>query len=216
MATVTPALSIVIPTDRWGTVRAAAERMCRQTVAGRLELVLVTPDTRKLRADMGNMSELAAVRFVEVASIHPLAAVTGPRDGARAAERGHRVYFQPAARIDLVNLSRLGPRLHERWLAGLLVAGNRRARWSWGRCLVYTCAAPLISFVLLARTAPAVRAAARRGRRPVGAVSMMVLGEMVHGAGEMVGYARGAGNAAERQMTEYEVHRLAYLAGGEP
>jgi hypothetical protein len=34
---------------------------------------------------------------------------------------------------------------------------------------------------------------------------------MVHGAGEMVGYARGAGPAAARQLTEYEVHRLAYL-----
>jgi hypothetical protein len=42
----------------------------------------------------------------------------------------------------------------------------------------------------------------------------MVLGAMVHGAGEMVGYARGAGNAAERQLTEYEMHRLAYLVGG--
>jgi len=313
---VTPALSVVIPTDRWGTVRTVVERLCRQTVAARLELVLVTPDMRTLRADMGNVPELAAVRVVEVASINPLAAAlvagltaatapvvlmgethTYPHPGWAAAlldghaegwsvvvpgfgnanprgtlswsgfladhgpwavgmpvgevrtfplhnvafrrdvllefgerleqvlspgdemvlgvrERGHRVYFQPAARIDLVNLSRLKPWLHERWLAGLLVAANRRARWSWGRSLVYTCASPLIPFVLLARTVPAVRAAARRERVPVGTVPMMVLGAMVHGAGELVGYARGAGNAAERQLTEYEMHRLAYLVGG--
>jgi hypothetical protein len=312
---VTPALSVIIPADRWGTVRAVVERLCRQTVAGRLELVLVTPDVGTLRADMGKVPQLAAVRVIEVASINPLAAalVAGltaatapvvvmgethiyPHPGWAAAlldghaegwavvvpgfdnanprgalswsgfladhghwgvgmpvgevrsfpihnvafrcdvllefgerleqvlspgnemalgvrERGHRVYFQPAARIDLVNLSRLKPWLHERWLAGLLVAANRRARWSWGRRLVYTCAAPLIPFVLLARTVPAVRAAARRVRVPVGTVPMMVLGAMVHGAGEMVGYARGAGNAAARQMTEYEVHRLAYLVG---
>src|SRR5262245_66644488 len=71
---VAPALSVIIPTDRWRTVDAVIERLCRQTVAGRLELVLVTPDTRTLRAEMGNVPELAAVRFVEVASINPLVA----------------------------------------------------------------------------------------------------------------------------------------------
>lgn len=313
---VTPALSIVIPTDRWGTVRAVAERLRRQTVADRLELVLVTPDAIALRADMGDIPELAAVQVVEVASINPLAAArvagltgarapvvfmgethTYPHPGWAAAlldahlegwpvvvpgfgnanprgvlswsgfladygpwaeglpagevdmfpiynvacrrdvllqfgerlehvlshgdemvlglrERGHRVYFQPAARIDHVNVSRLKPWLHERWLAGLLVAGSRRARWSWGRRVLYVCAAPLIPFVLLARTVPAARAAARRVPVPAGTVPMMALGAMIRGAGEMVGYARGAGNAAERQMTEYEVHKLAYLAGG--
>ena len=71
--------------------------------------------------------------------------------------------------------------------------------------------APLIPVVLLARVLPGLRETIRRVRLPLMTVHM-VLGIVLRAAGEFVGYAGASGDASEREMHEYEIHKLAYAA----
>jgi hypothetical protein len=43
-----PALSVVLPTDSWATIRRVVEHLSRQTIADRLELIFATPDPDRL------------------------------------------------------------------------------------------------------------------------------------------------------------------------
>lgn len=141
-------------------------------------------------------------------------ALTGGDELATAfRERGHTIYFQPAARLDHANVSRsAGDWLHERYLSGLLVGGNRRGRWGASRRWLYVLASPLIPVVLIYRTAPSVRAALRRGRLPRFTIPALVVGAMVRTLGEVVGYIAGARAKEEERMEEYELHKVKYTA----
>jgi hypothetical protein len=134
-------------------------------------------------------------------------------NGLRA--RHHRVCFEPAARLDHVNLTRLGPFLHERYLSGLLIAASRARRWSWWRRLAYFCLGPLLPAVYLSRVRAGVWAQRRDAPVPAGTFAVMLVGTFLKAAGEMVGYAGGAAPAAEPRMTEYELHKLAYASTGQ-
>jgi hypothetical protein len=134
--------------------------------------------------------------------------------GLRA--RGHRIHFEPAARIDHLNLSAPAASLRERYLAGLLIAAERTRRWSWRRRFLYLCGAPLLPAVYLSRVRAGVRAQRRDARVPVGAFLMLLVSAFVKAAGEMIGYARGAGPAAEPRMLEYELHKVGYASPRTP
>lgn len=123
---------------------------------------------------------------------------------------GHRAYFQPAARIDHVNVTLPAASLDQRYVGGLLVASQRRRRWSWRRSLVYSLGAPVLPVLYLSRVRAGVRAARREAQVPFGALPAMLVCTLVQAAGEMIGYAIGSSPAAERRMTEYELHREAY------
>jgi hypothetical protein len=125
---------------------------------------------------------------------------------------GYRVYFEPAARIDHLNISRPGAWLWERFLAGLLTAGQRAERWPWHKRLLYLAASPLIPVVILSKTRKGLRQARRQARLPAGTVPWLIVGAVVSALGELVGYARGAGSTAVRQMTEYELHKVRYVS----
>ena len=126
---------------------------------------------------------------------------------------GHRMYFQPEARIDQVNLARPRSWLWERYAAGALIADRRTRRWSWLHRLVYVCGSPLLPAVYLARGRSGIRAARRGGEAPVRVVMAMLAGGLVKAAGEMVGYTRGAGRAAEPRMVELELHKVRHAGG---
>jgi Glycosyl transferase family 2 len=127
-------------------------------------------------------------------------------------ERGHRAYFEPAARIDHLNISRPGPWLYERFLAGLLIAGRRAARWPWWTRLLYLGGSPLIPAVVLSRLWGALRLARRQSRLPAGTLPALLVGAVISAVGEAVGYARGSGRGAAVQMTEYELHKVRYAS----
>jgi len=81
-----PALSVVLPTDAWTTIRPVVQRLRRQSVAGRIELVLVVPS--RLAAGLDGMLDdeaagLAAWTVVEVGDVVPLARARAA--GVRAA-----------------------------------------------------------------------------------------------------------------------------------
>jgi hypothetical protein len=129
--------------------------------------------------------------------------------GLRA--RGRRFYFEPSAQIEHLNVARLKPWMEERFVAGILIAWHRSADWSPARRLVFVCGSPLIPVVLMLRTLTGVRATLRRQRLPAATIPAMIMGSVLKASGEMIGYARWAGEAsAEGRMTEYELHKISY------
>lgn len=127
--------------------------------------------------------------------------------------RGHKAYFDPAITIEHINLCRLGPWLHERFLAGVLIGGYRGARWSWARRIVYAAASPLIPFVILSRIQGGALAAARHDTMPAGTGAAIILGALIKAAGEFRGYLAGTGDTADAMMTRYEIRKLSYNSG---
>jgi hypothetical protein len=128
--------------------------------------------------------------------------------------RGCRVYFEPAARVDHVNVSRSADWARERFQVGVAIAACRGRRWSAIRRLAYVAGAVLIPPVLLWRILPGVWQLTRRVRLPWSTLPLVGLGLCLQAAGELLGYAGVAVEAAERGTHEYEVRRLAYAGGG--
>lgn len=125
--------------------------------------------------------------------------------------RGRRVYFEPEARIDHLNVARGGAWFRERILVGRVIAGSRAARWPIARRVAYALAAPAIAAVLIWRVLPALRWASRRHRLPAGTAPALFLGQCVRAASEMVTYITGSTDEDEVRMTDYEVRKIDYV-----
>jgi hypothetical protein len=126
--------------------------------------------------------------------------------------RGHRAYFEPAAKIDHANISKPIWWFEQRFLSGLLVAASRRVRWSRSKRLLYICASPIIPFVILSRLARPFKYLARARILPAATAPLLVAGAIARTAGEVVGYAWGQGSRAQDRMDEYELHKLKFTA----
>ena len=128
----------------------------------------------------------------------------------------HRMYFEPSARIDHLNVARWGPWVRERFLGGQLLAGRRAARWSWARRLIYFCGTPLIPMLLVVRLREVLAVARQGGLLPRGTLAAVFLGGTVSAVGEMFGYLVGDRPDVEPQMMEFELHKVRYAARGAP
>ena len=125
--------------------------------------------------------------------------------------RGYRTYFEPAARMDHLNVSRWAAWVSDRFQSGLLIGGRRAERWSAVRRLVYFLGAPLIPLVLLRRASRGARDARRQGA-PFGTTPALILATMVSTLGEMIGYAGKTTLDADSRLLEMELHRLPYVS----
>ena len=126
--------------------------------------------------------------------------------------RGHRVLFEPTARIEHLNIDIPGAWFHEHFLIGLTIGSRRARQWSWPRRLLYLLGAGLIPFVLFWRAWPGMRAAIRGGRVPRGTLPLVALCFATKVAGEAVGYAGGGGRPHQTEaMTRYEVRRVDFV-----
>ncbi|HEU5039414.1 MAG TPA: glycosyltransferase family A protein [Gemmatimonadales bacterium] len=310
--TTTPALTVILATDRFDTIRKVVDHLRRQTVRHLIELIILAPDRATLELDPAAVDGFAAVQVLEVGSVerfaparaagvraasapvvvigethtypHPdwaealIAAHTGPwglvapgfgnanpegalswaiflldygrwiagqpafetdlgpiHNGAYKRDvllelgprletalahgdeltlhfhsRGHRSYFEPAARIDHLNVVRAVPWLRERFLGGRLIGAQRSTRWSWPRRLLYAAAAPLIPVVILRRLWPGIARARRVHRLPPATLPAIMAGAAVAAVGEAVGYLGGVNRGAELEMNEYELHKVRY------
>lgn len=130
--------------------------------------------------------------------------------------RANRTYFEPAARIDHLNVARLAPWVTERLHSGLLIGGRRSLRWSRLRRLVYFCGSPLVPALLLKRLGTALRLTYREQHLPTGTLAAVIGGTIVSAVGEMIGYARGTPGDADRKMMEMEVHKVRYAGRQAP
>ncbi len=128
--------------------------------------------------------------------------------------RGHTSYHEPRARLEHANVSQPGHWIRERFAIGLQVSSQRVRRWPLMKRLLYVAASVLIPVVLTRRVMPGVRRAAGLHRLPRGTVSLVVLGMVIWGIGELAGYLGFPGAVADRHMHEYEVRKLAYTDAG--
>ena len=128
---------------------------------------------------------------------------------------GHRVYFEPSAKLDHVNIAQPRHWIKERYFAGLLVAANRSRRWPLSRRLMYLFGSPLIPLVLLWRLLPAIQRDNRKVWLAGMTLPLVAFGTVIKAIGEFAGYAGVAAEHADERMTEYEVHKLAYAGRGQ-
>ena len=67
-----PRMSVVLVTDRYETISAVVKRLARQTVADRIELVIVAPPSAGAEPDPDDVAPLQGHRMVEIGDIIPL------------------------------------------------------------------------------------------------------------------------------------------------
>jgi hypothetical protein len=128
--------------------------------------------------------------------------------------RGHRAWFEPAARIDHLNVGRPGAFLVEKLAAGLILGAGRARRWPWYRRFLYVLAAPAIACVLTTRPLAEARRLAHTQPLPRGTRLWIVAGALCKALGEAIGYATGDPGFAEARMAEIELHKVRYAASG--
>lgn len=127
------------------------------------------------------------------------------------AANGCRVYLEPSAILDHVNIEEPGAWLHEHFLIGVVIGARRAREWSWPRRIFYMLASPLIPFVLMRRVWAGLRTIARTHAAPLAAFPLVFLAFVVKAIGEFVGYAGGGTTEHEEMMTHYEVRRFDYV-----
>jgi hypothetical protein len=120
--------------------------------------------------------------------------------------KGHRLGQEPSAKVYHLNYSRMGPVLWEYFLASRVFAAERVSRWGFIRRAVYTVGSPLLPLIRLprilrdARRAELGRSVLRR------ALATVLLTLCAGAAGELLGYALGAGRTKE-ELVQYERER---------
>jgi hypothetical protein len=126
------------------------------------------------------------------------------------ARQGHQLRVEPRARAAHTNFALWSSWLPVMYYQGRVFGASRARAWRIGRRLAYGAASPLIPVVRLVRCAREVRR--RRGSTPslLRLLPLLALGLVFDGAGQFMGYVRGAGTAVER-VAEYEFHRFRHV-----
>lgn len=125
--------------------------------------------------------------------------------------RGHRLYLESKARTFHQNFSARRPSLTLRFNGGRLFASARARSWSNWRRAFFTCAAPLIPLVRCLRITRELFRPGRPRRLLPGLLPALFVGLLFDGAGEMTGYALGAGRAMAL-LSDMEFHRERFMA----
>ena len=118
--------------------------------------------------------------------------------------KGHRLYLEGAATLAHLNFGRLSSWVPVQVYSGRLFAATRAQEWSPVRRLLYAGGAPLIPLVRLARTSRSLR---RPPRPPRGVLPVLLLGLILDGVGQFLGYAFGVGDT-RRRLAPFEHHRV--------
>jgi hypothetical protein len=123
---------------------------------------------------------------------------------------GHRVWFEPAAGIAHVNVSRPTTWFRERFLLARSQAATRAAAWTPAWRAAYILGSPLIPVILFARFARGLGVLRRRRRLPRLTLPAAAIGLVVWTLGEVTGFTLGASSRHHLGAEEYEVHKLRY------
>ncbi len=124
---------------------------------------------------------------------------------------GHRLLFEPTARIHHVNPSTVSATLQFRVKAGRLYAATRASseHWSLAKRLIYVLASPALPAIRLATSGKSLFG----GRTGVGAVAFvppLFVGLVLDSAWQALGYAFGPSNTAE-VLAHFELIRRTHL-----
>jgi hypothetical protein len=125
--------------------------------------------------------------------------------------KGHKLYLESAARTFHQNFSVPSPSLALRFNGGRLFASARARDWAPLRRALFTCAAPLIPPVRCLRITRELFKPGRPRRLFLRVLPALFVGLVFDGAGEMIGYAFGPGQAMAK-LSDMEFHRERYLA----
>jgi len=124
--------------------------------------------------------------------------------------RGRRLYVCADARSAHVNFSRT-----RSWLAvqvhnGRVFAATRAHDWTFVHRASYAIASPLIPLVRFARATKSLRALRRPALERARVLPALMIGLVLDGVGQFLGYAFGPGDSA-RALTRYEFRRVDHV-----
>ena len=120
--------------------------------------------------------------------------------------KGRKLRLDPLARVYHLNFSRLAPAAFEYYLSSRVFAAQRADGWPVAKRAVYTLGSPLLPLIRALRIIGDVRRAEIGPRIFSSALVPLLLVLSAGAAGEMLGYASGAGRAAER-LLQFERER---------
>lgn len=126
-------------------------------------------------------------------------------------EQGHGLYFEPAARTNHVNVSRLADAMALEFHNFRVSAVNRarQGSWPWHRRALYVACSPLFPLLHLRRILGHVRRSGRLRRLPAILPPLIpILASAA--AGEALGFSIGEGRAPEKQLS-FELDRLRHI-----
>jgi hypothetical protein len=126
---------------------------------------------------------------------------------------GHRFAFEPQARIRHVNPSSLASTAALRFDAGRLYAARRAEAENWSalKRTAYVIGGPLIPGLRFARLRRELFGGGRRRELVPRVYPGLMLGLVLDAAGQMAGYALGAGHAPQR-LAVFEMDRWQHLS----
>jgi hypothetical protein len=124
-------------------------------------------------------------------------------------KNGHRLFIDPSAQVAHMNFSLWQSWLPVQFYNGRLFAGARvREMALWQRAL-FVVASPVIPGLRLWRIWTNLRCGEQR-RRFFSCFHALVIGLIMDGVGQLVGYAAGIGRAVD-QVARFEFHRLRHI-----
>jgi hypothetical protein len=128
-------------------------------------------------------------------------------------KRGRRLFLEPRAQAAHTNFGLWRSWIPVTFFNGRAFAATRADGWSVVRRLGFALASPAIPLVRLARSLRYARQSGRGAGFTLRVAPVLLCGLVADGAGQMVGYALGAGDSHQR-MAAYEWHRLRHTPRG--
>ena len=128
--------------------------------------------------------------------------------------RGYRLYLEPAAKTNHVNISLLSSYIGAEFHGARMFAANRArsTKLPIFRRLLYVCGMPLIPFVRLKRVLRHIYRSGRGRELLPGILPALFMGLVADAFGQLTGYAFGAGDAAQRRVS-FELNRYQHITG---
>ena len=129
--------------------------------------------------------------------------------------RGFEIYLEPSAKTYHMNISLLPSWTVVQFLNGRVFASARSKNWSLLKRTLYAGGSPLIPFIRLCRIISEISKPGRlynMGCSKKLRISLaLVLGLVIDGIGQFVGYSFAAGDSEEK-ISKYEFHRYLHLS----
>lgn len=120
--------------------------------------------------------------------------------------KGYQLYFEPAAKTFHINFCSAVSSIALRFYAGRHFASTRSQSWPSLRRFFYFAGSPLIPVIRLLRILRELRRPGRPQKLLPRILPSLVIGLVLDGVGEMIGYGFGIGDAVEK-LTDMEFHR---------
>jgi len=120
--------------------------------------------------------------------------------------RGYQLLLESSTYTSHLNFTSWSSWIKAQYHTGRQFAATWAQPWSWTHRLLFTVASPLIPWVRLWRIQKHVRSAQTSGFL-ICLLPVLLVGLLVNGFGQMMGYAAGAGDSIEKG-TKYEFHRV--------